>query len=118
MVIHIPPISFKMCPEHFDSENWETSPYNLEYVSEHLKTIGMKNIETSSQTNRCFFYDPVTRMNCHLGTDVGLVYERDKMILEYFKLDKRVKPLVAAVNHFTRNHWLQKSRYIFCLKKL
>lgn len=112
MVICIPSSKLKEINGTMDSENWSTSPYNLEYLSMHLINIGMENIELIMKANRCKFDDPITGRECRISLNTGLVYERDNLILEYFKLDKRVKSLAAAVMHFTGRHHLHKSKYV------
>ncbi|KAI9356368.1 hypothetical protein BD770DRAFT_411288 [Pilaira anomala] len=109
MVIRIPSNKLKEVNEMMASKNWSTSPYNLEYLAMHLINIGMENIELIMKANRCKFDDPITGRECRISLNTGLVYERDDLILEYFKLDKRVKSLAAAVVHFTGRHHLHKS---------
>lgn len=77
----------------------------------------MEIIETSVVANRCKIYDPVTKKIGRIGTEFGLVYERDEMILEYFKLDKRVKPLVAAIIQYVEINGLEKGKLVLLLKR-
>lgn len=112
MLIRIPIRSSEEGSEILNPENWEANPFNSEFLSIHLGNIGMENIEIADEPNRCDFYDPITKTNCRIGVDLRLIHEREEMILEYFKLDKRVKPLVFAVIHFTKSHSLTKGRYL------
>jgi hypothetical protein len=63
------------------------------------------------RANFARFTNPDSKLPCRVGVDFGLVYERDQMLLEYMKLDKRIKSLINAALYFTRCQKINKCKY-------
>lgn len=89
-------------------KNLRKNVYNMVFLAECLQEIGMTNIRTVHQAYRCHFSDPVSRLNCQVGIDDALIYERDEMISAYFDLDTRIRPLIKAVLYLLNAKRLSK----------
>lgn len=91
-------------------ENWPGSVYDVHCLGQSLREMGMVATFPIPLAKTCKFTDPISKMNCAIGVDSGLVFERDHLIAEYMKLDRRIKPLVSAILYFTRSQKINKCK--------
>lgn len=62
----------------------------------------MERVKLNKSNNTCSFVTPSgTPFSINIAMD-DYILERDQLILEYLKLDRRVKPLVRALLYFRK----------------
>ncbi|KAG2195585.1 hypothetical protein INT47_001332 [Mucor saturninus] len=91
-----------------NSSNWTKSVYDVHFLAQSLREMGMVAPFPIPLAKICKFVDPASRLYCAVGVDAGLVFERDHLIAEYLKLDRRVRPLISAILYFTRSQKINK----------
>lgn len=94
-----------------NSINWTESVYDVHFLAQSLREMGMVAPFPIPLAKICKFVDPASRLNCAVGVDAGLVFERDHLIAEYLKLDKRFGFLISAILYFTRSQNINKCKY-------
>ncbi|GAA5796031.1 hypothetical protein HPULCUR_001398 [Helicostylum pulchrum] len=74
-----------------------------------LREMGMQATLPIPVAKRTQFTKPKSGLQCFIGVDDGLIFERDVLITEYLKLDKRTKPLIIAILRLSRSQRINKS---------
>lgn len=110
MGIRISPSKIKEDEYLCDAKNWSNTLYDAYYLAKCLRKIGMDATLPIPLAKRTRFTEPKSGIQCFIGIDDGLVFERDMLISEYLKLDKRIKPLIIAILHFTRSQNINKCK--------
>ncbi|KAI7889116.1 uncharacterized protein EV154DRAFT_592689 [Mucor mucedo] len=83
---------------------------NMDNFSKCFEKIGMIDLKYCPQRGDVFiFTDSMSGNLCKLSVDSGLMYEREKLIGAYLELDKRIRPLITVILHFSRSHGLKKA---------
>ncbi|GAN08754.1 pap 25a associated domain family protein [Mucor ambiguus] len=80
------------------------SVYNMYFLANRLKTIGMKNVEAigSASVPICKFVDPQTGFSCDINTHNILGIENTRMVGQYTSLDIRIRPFLTAIKQFVK----------------
>ncbi|KAG2235846.1 hypothetical protein INT48_003958 [Thamnidium elegans] len=117
--IRISPSEIKKDASLCDTQNWGNTLYDPHYLAQCLRKMGMKATLPIPSAKRTQFTEPKTGLQCFIGVDDGLVFERDTMIIKYLKLDKRVKPLIIAILKLSRSCYMSAlSTYSYVLMTL
>lgn len=96
-------------------ESRSDSIFNMDYLSDQLRSIGMINI-TSIKKARvpiCTFKDPEYGITCDINVGNILGIENTNLILQYMKIDSRVKPFLFALKLFVKSKEIQNSKFFF-----
>lgn len=117
MGIRLPQSYFREGALLCDHTNWKDTVYDVHYLAECLRELGMEATLPIPLAKRTRFTHHILRIPCSIGVDDGLILERDLLVSEYFKLDKRIKPLIVAILHFTKSQRINKGKW-FSLKKI
>lgn len=110
MGIRIPPSEIKKDALLRDTQNWSNIFYDSHYLAQCLRKMGMQATLPIPVAKRTQFTEPKSGLKCFVGVDDGLVFERDILITEYLKLDKRVKPLIIAILRLSRSQRINKCK--------
>ncbi|OBZ85590.1 Terminal uridylyltransferase 7 [Choanephora cucurbitarum] len=88
------------------------SLFNMYCVSNYLNAIGMTNVEPISKATVpiCRFTDPITKLNCNINTNDVLGIHSTKLIMQYMKLDVRVRPLLFAIRYLCKKKAIASAR--------
>lgn len=108
--IRIPQISIKEDASMRDSTYWKKKIYDAHYLAECLRGLGMKATLPIPLEKKTKFTDPISKIQCSIGVDDGLLYERDALISEYMKLDNRIRPLIIVILYFSRLQMINKCK--------
>lgn len=100
--IRISPERIKKGEFLLNPDNWSNTLYDTYYLAKCLREIGMEATLPIPLANRTKFTEPTSGLKLAIGIDNSLILERDNLIIEYLKLDKRIKLLIVAVLQFTR----------------
>ncbi|KAI9244253.1 hypothetical protein EDC94DRAFT_665658 [Helicostylum pulchrum] len=92
-----------------DTRNWRNTLYDPHYLARCLREMGMQATLPIPVAKRTQFTEPKSGLQCFIGVDDGLIFERDVLITEYLKLDKRTKPLIIAILRLSRSQRINKS---------
>lgn len=76
-----------------------------------LRDIGMEATLPMPLARKTMFTDPVTGIKGSIGVDDCFIYDRDLLIAEYLKLDKRIRPLLTIILYFTKLKNINKCEY-------
>lgn len=93
-----------------DSTNWRNSVYDVYYLAECLRDLGMEATLPIPAAKRTKFTDPVSQVPGSIGIDDTLLFERDLIVGEYLKLDSRIEPLIFAIVRFTKLQKINKCK--------
>ncbi|KAK4518214.1 uncharacterized protein ATC70_001566 [Mucor velutinosus] len=80
------------------------SVYNMYFLANRLKSIGMKNVEAigNASVPICKFVDPQTGFSCDVNTHNILGIENTRMVGQYTSLDIRIRPFLTAIKQFVK----------------
>lgn len=109
--IRIPQSRLKNDALQRNSPNWKTSIYDVYYLAACLRDIGMEATLPMPLARKTMFTDPVTGIKGSIGVDDCFIYDRDLLIAEYLKLDKRIRPLLTIILYFTKLKNINKCEY-------
>ncbi|KAI8053557.1 hypothetical protein BDF21DRAFT_404011 [Thamnidium elegans] len=97
---------------YVDLDNKDQSFYDAEFLSGYLTSMGIKNSNIDRFNNGCTFIG-LHGISCHIRIiNKDVIFERDQLILEYLKLDKRIKPLCKKLSTLRRPKLLDPSEPI------
>ncbi|KAG2201454.1 hypothetical protein INT47_001503 [Mucor saturninus] len=83
---------------------------NMDNFIKPFEEIGMIDLKhCPNRWDAVIFTDSMSGNLCKLSVDSGLMYEREKLIGAYLELDKRIRPLITVILHFSRSHGLKKA---------
>lgn len=113
MSIRLPQSYFREDALLCDNANWKDTVYDVYYLAKCLRELGMEATLPIPLGKRTKFTHNISKIPCSIGVDGGLLFERDFLISEYNKLDKRIKPLMFVILYFTKLQRINKGKYIF-----
>ncbi|GAA5807325.1 hypothetical protein MFLAVUS_000683 [Mucor flavus] len=114
MGIRLPQSCFREDALLCDDMNWKETVYDVHYMAKCLRELGMEATLPIPQGKRTKFTHAISRTPCSIGVDDSLLFERDLLISEYIKLDKRIKPLMVVILYFTKLQKVNKGNYEAC----
>ncbi|KAI9022273.1 hypothetical protein CLU79DRAFT_751962 [Phycomyces nitens] len=87
------------------------SVYNMHFVEEKLREIGMLNVKaiTAATVPICKFNDPVSNISCDINTNNVLGIDNSKLVKAYSFLDTRVRPFLYAIKYFVKSRDINES---------
>ncbi|KAI8053553.1 hypothetical protein BDF21DRAFT_168905 [Thamnidium elegans] len=109
MGIRLPQSYFREGALLSDHTNRKDTVYDVHYLAKCLRELGMEATLPIPLAKRTRFTHYISRIPCSIGVDDGLIFERDLLVSEYFKLDKRIKPLIVVILHFTKLQRINKA---------
>ncbi|KAI8098248.1 uncharacterized protein B0P05DRAFT_521061 [Gilbertella persicaria] len=88
------------------------SVFNMNSVATYLAGTGMVNIEpiNNAFVPICKFTDPVTGLHCDINTNSTLGIHNTKLIMQYMKLDVRIRPFLFALKYFVESQDINYTR--------
>lgn len=98
--------------EYIDYQARYKSLNDINYISERLKDIDMLMlyaVQKDVTTVYLLIHHLTKVQNC---IHTGMLYEREKLIETYLKLDKRVRQLITVILHFSKYHRIKKVQVI------
>ncbi|GAA5796372.1 hypothetical protein HPULCUR_001743 [Helicostylum pulchrum] len=96
--------------DYINLGNKYQSLYDSEFLSGYLAGMGIENSNIDRFNNGCSFIG-LYGVSCYITiVNKGVIFGRDRLILEYLKLDKRVKQLVCAILYFFKCRKLSKCK--------
>lgn len=113
MGIRLPQSCFREDALLCDDMNWKETVYDVHYMAKCLRELGMEATLPIPQGKRTKFTHAISRTPCSIGVDDSLLFERDLLISEYIKLDKRIKPLMVVILYFTKLQKVNKGKHHF-----
>lgn len=105
----------KLCKNFIAAIKKRGSKYHL---SSHLKMIGILSVKSLPSPRLYSFINPVTNLECELGVDDGVVFQKYPLIYEYLELDPRIRILIGAILYLIRCRGINKCMLLVLIYNL
>ncbi|KAI8374833.1 hypothetical protein BD560DRAFT_393366 [Blakeslea trispora] len=88
------------------------SMFNMYCVANYLTALGMINVKpiNTATVPICTFVDPITTLKCNVNTNDVLGIHTTKLIMQYMKLDVRIRPLLFTIRYLCKKKSIASAR--------